>query len=114
MEYSPNNDAAYGFPCCMFGADSHYRGAFVNREFTSWSNILVWAKDHAKSDYHLSAACRWQCVMETDINVISGTAVASPPKSGIKGARVSRKLALEQFFQEPPVSSCITTVQPVT
>jgi len=65
MEYSPTNNAAYCFPCRVYGADSHYRESFVNRGFTSWSNILVRANDHAKSDYHLSAACRWECAKQT-------------------------------------------------
>ena len=65
MEYSPTNNAAYCFPCRVYGADSHYRESFVNRGFTSWSNILVRANDHAKSDYHLSAACRCECAKQT-------------------------------------------------
>jgi len=68
MEYSPTSNAVYCFPCRVFGTDSRYREAFVKKGFTSWSHIMTRAKDHAQSNYHLSAACRWDCAKQTAAN----------------------------------------------
>ena len=69
MEYIPYKNEVFCFPCRLFAGDcGNHSETFRSKGFSSWSHIIFRAKEHEKSQHHLSACQRLEYAKHVDLH----------------------------------------------